>query len=334
MIFFITGEANGQMVPDWIKNNALWWSEGKISEQEYLNAIQYLIENKVITIQLLPEFFQPSTSNISIPLDEDRAMSYIVRLSGGEIQNEMIFSTFSRVEPGDELNLIKPFHSEGFSDYVILESLPSKDKLEFYNIISQYLNPGRQPEPFDLSVDVLTGDDSVLLTVNYSKCKITAYTSYSQETILFYQFGTQLQEEIRDRTTVYCSGVDVEVGSKSQILVGNQIPSNDDRVISYVVHFFGPEFPGVYSLNSFSKFSPTINVIETPYVTFTKPGNPFDGSPQFILESLPSKDKKELYQIYSKYINPGPEPFSFNVSIDMITGDDTILQRWNYSDVN
>lgn len=123
VLFFSTNAfAENTAVPDWIKNNASWWAEGKISEQEYLNAIQYLVENKIIKIQLLPEFLQPSTSDISVPLDEDRAMSYIVRLSGGEIQNEMIFSTFSRVEPGDELNLVKPFHSEGFSDYVILVS--------------------------------------------------------------------------------------------------------------------------------------------------------------------------------------------------------------------
>lgn len=179
---------------------------------------------------------------------------------------------------------------------------------------------------------MVTGDNSVLLTANYSKCKITAYTPYSQETILFYPFSHKLQEEIRDRTIVYCAGVDVEVGSKSKTLVGNQIPSNEDRIVSYAVHFFGPDFSGVSSLNSFSKFSPTINIIETPYVAFTKPGNPFEGAPQFILESLPSKDKKELYKIFSKYINPGSEPFPFNVSIDMITGDGTILQRWNYSD--
>lgn len=335
LIFSSNAFAESSTVPDWIKNNAMWWAEGKISEQEYLNAIQYLIENKIIKIQIVPELFQSSPSNILVPSDDDRAISYIVRLSGGELKDEMIFSTFSRVELGDDLNLIKPFHEEGISDYFILESLPSKDKLEFYNIVSQYLKPGKQPELFDVSIDVITGDSSVLITVNYSKCKIVDYTPYSQEIILFYSFSKEMQEEIRDRTTVYCSGLDVEIFDPQQVHRTNfqsKVPSKDDRVISYVVHFFGPEFSGVYSLNSFSKFFPSVNLIETPYVTFTKPGNPFEGSPQFVLESLPSKDKKELYQIYSKYINPGREPFPFDVSIDLITGDGTILQRWNYVD--
>ena len=35
-------------VPSWIKNNAKWWSEGQISEDEFLKGIQYLIQNGII----------------------------------------------------------------------------------------------------------------------------------------------------------------------------------------------------------------------------------------------------------------------------------------------
>jgi len=38
-------------IPDWVKNNALWWSENKISDEEFLNGMQYLIENQIIDIQ-------------------------------------------------------------------------------------------------------------------------------------------------------------------------------------------------------------------------------------------------------------------------------------------
>jgi hypothetical protein len=38
-------------VPDWIKNTALWYGQGKISEDEFLNAIKYLISEGIIKIE-------------------------------------------------------------------------------------------------------------------------------------------------------------------------------------------------------------------------------------------------------------------------------------------
>lgn len=41
-------------IPSWIRSVADWWSKGDISDQEFLNAIEYLINNKIISIQHLP----------------------------------------------------------------------------------------------------------------------------------------------------------------------------------------------------------------------------------------------------------------------------------------
>ncbi|RDJ31738.1 MAG: fibronectin type III domain-containing protein [Crenarchaeota archaeon] len=38
-------------LPSWIKNNALLWAEGKISDKEYVQSIEYLINNKIIKIK-------------------------------------------------------------------------------------------------------------------------------------------------------------------------------------------------------------------------------------------------------------------------------------------
>jgi len=37
-----------QPLPNWIKNNAGWWAEGKISEKEFVKGIEYLIEQGII----------------------------------------------------------------------------------------------------------------------------------------------------------------------------------------------------------------------------------------------------------------------------------------------
>ena len=42
--------ADAQTVPEWVKNTALWYGEGIVSEGEFLNMIKFLIENEVIVI--------------------------------------------------------------------------------------------------------------------------------------------------------------------------------------------------------------------------------------------------------------------------------------------
>ena len=43
--------AQGQdLIPDWIKTNAGWWADGAVDDETFLNAIEFLIENKIINI--------------------------------------------------------------------------------------------------------------------------------------------------------------------------------------------------------------------------------------------------------------------------------------------
>ena len=64
---------SAQSVPDWIKNTALWYGQGDISETEFLNAIKFLIENKVIVIEtekeqeIRQESPPSTTANVIIP---------------------------------------------------------------------------------------------------------------------------------------------------------------------------------------------------------------------------------------------------------------------------
>ena len=42
-------------IPDWIKNNADWWSQGLIDDDSFVGGIQYMIANGIIVIPDLPE---------------------------------------------------------------------------------------------------------------------------------------------------------------------------------------------------------------------------------------------------------------------------------------
>ena len=37
--FSITTSATDSAIPEWIKNNAKWWSEGSISETDYITSL-------------------------------------------------------------------------------------------------------------------------------------------------------------------------------------------------------------------------------------------------------------------------------------------------------
>jgi len=47
------------IIPDWIRNNALWWSEDQIDDDTFIQGIEYLIKNQIIVISST----QQETSN-------------------------------------------------------------------------------------------------------------------------------------------------------------------------------------------------------------------------------------------------------------------------------
>jgi len=46
------GEETISSIPEWVKNNAGWWIEGKISDTEFAMALQYLVKTGIITVNL------------------------------------------------------------------------------------------------------------------------------------------------------------------------------------------------------------------------------------------------------------------------------------------
>jgi len=43
-------ETAEEHVPDWVRNNAGWWADGLISEDDFVNGIKYLVEHGIIKI--------------------------------------------------------------------------------------------------------------------------------------------------------------------------------------------------------------------------------------------------------------------------------------------
>ncbi len=59
--------ADAQTVPEWVKNNALWYGQGLVSESEFLNAMKFLIEEGVLVIEISEPAPVIQAATVTIP---------------------------------------------------------------------------------------------------------------------------------------------------------------------------------------------------------------------------------------------------------------------------
>ena len=63
-LFSTMSLADGIKIPSWVKNNAKWWSEGKIGDNDFVKGIQYLIQSGIMKI---PQTQSETSSSQQIP---------------------------------------------------------------------------------------------------------------------------------------------------------------------------------------------------------------------------------------------------------------------------
>jgi plastocyanin len=67
LVSFPVNDAVAESVPEWVKNNALWYGQGDISESEFLNAIKFLIDSGVIVLDTTDVVSEMMEAQIVIP---------------------------------------------------------------------------------------------------------------------------------------------------------------------------------------------------------------------------------------------------------------------------
>ncbi|MDH3488758.1 MAG: hypothetical protein OEL82_12090 [Nitrosopumilus sp.] len=279
------------------------------------------------------------TDNFSswIPDDEkDYAKHIVVRASGGEIPQEVVSTTISKFTPFTDSSrtyvTTMPDNPFDGKPQFILESLPSKDKGDFYeHVVERYINSVKQPEPFDVTIDMVSDNGKIINSWSYVECDVTNYENYLAELLLIYKFHPDFDSEYRDRGTFNCNGLhfDPTIRELNMPIDELKTPSDSERQQVVWVTFSGGSLDAPIESKTFTKFTHFTDESDYGFTTF--PDAPFGSKPQFYLESLPSKDKSKFYtQIVNEYINTTYEPTKFDVNIDLVAGDGTIIQGWDY----
>ena len=45
-----SSETLGEKIPNWVRNNAGWWANGLISDDDFVSGIKYLVEQGIIRV--------------------------------------------------------------------------------------------------------------------------------------------------------------------------------------------------------------------------------------------------------------------------------------------
>lgn len=265
-------------------------------------------------------------AELVVPEDK-RAKNYIVHFSDGEFTQGITVTSFSKFIAPDAFSDSVEFHLQG---------LPSKDKEVFYEHIRDWFTRGTTLLKFSVVVDVVSLDDTILQTWEFKKCSITNYAMLQQDSKLFVSFRQAFIPEIREQTSFSCDGSALHTEQQTnKINLENSLPTKQDSAQAFIVRFHDGAIPEPITFTTFSKFSHVSSQeIEIPIGKFSIPveGKVFEGRPQFVLESLPSKDKEWLYQLADDWLSKETLTDPIDVDIEFVAGDGTIIQTWEYVD--
>jgi len=209
VLFSVTTYAQSSTIPDWVKNNAKWWSEGQIGESDYIQSLQYLISQGIIEIPIT----KVSATEVSLT-DDDTAQSFIVRFFGGNYFPEEVtiytYSEFFHFSTAAYTGIIPNTPVFGGIPVFVLRGLPSTDKQVIYELVASYSARGTPATPFSVNVDVITGDGTTLQTWEYGRCSVYDYSTYNDYNKDQYRYGKSDKPEIRELLVIGCGGVSLE----------------------------------------------------------------------------------------------------------------------------
>lgn len=151
------------------------------------------------TLHFFPDFLQ-AYAGITLNQD-DVAKTILVKIAvDGDIE-EQVYDSFSRIG-----------FVRGAGTQFLLESLPSKDKKPFYEMVQNSINK-QNPKLLNINIEIFSGDGTLIETLNYKRCIVDSYFVHTNDSKGKFSFLEEANSklEIREVTKFDCAGFSITV---------------------------------------------------------------------------------------------------------------------------
>lgn len=122
-------EAQESKIPEWVRNIFVWYGENQISEDELLNAIKFLVENKIIDLDTQEQQIQRPDLDLIRNSEYDVIATYDVRDNAFELKEEpnVAFNLLSLQQDTEKhelvwnifIDLIPEQHTSSINEYIV-----------------------------------------------------------------------------------------------------------------------------------------------------------------------------------------------------------------------
>jgi len=148
----------------------------------------------ILSINAIEVFSVDKSRIVSGFDDKNSAQSIFITIN--DANGQISFNTFSRIG-------ILRSSNPAF----LLESIPTTDNKEFLEFVSNSLNRGSNPTFFDVTIDILAQDGTIIETLRYTRCTIDSYFVYNNDSKGTFSLldRDSAKSEIRDVTRFECT---------------------------------------------------------------------------------------------------------------------------------
>ena len=173
--------AEESKLPDWIKNIFVWYGQGEISEDDVLNAITFLVENKIIQIEMANQSMEMMSQGMmkqNMPFNVD--VPVIMPMIDGYYKGNKVY--FVHTEVSDPVMAEMMSKMINFPTFHVpeLKNIPEDQMAKVYVFTNGV--PGSEPYgggPFMFQIDVF---DSIPGQKEYSQFRIPYLVTWNNDT--------------------------------------------------------------------------------------------------------------------------------------------------------
>ena len=173
--------AEESKLPDWIKNIFVWYGQGQISEDDVLNAITFLVENKIIQIEMANQSMEMMSQGMmkqNMPFNVD--VPVIMPMIDGYYKGNKVYFVHTEVSDSAMAEMMSKMINFPTLHVPELKNIPEDQMARVYVFTNGV--PGSEPYgggPFMFQIDVF---DSIPGQKEYSQFRIPYLVTWNNDT--------------------------------------------------------------------------------------------------------------------------------------------------------